>query len=256
VLYQFTGGTDDAHPFAEVVFDKAGNLYGTTNFTVYELTPSQGGWTYSLLHSFTGGNDGEGAAAGLIFDNTGNLYGETCCGGQYGQGVVFQLTPQGSGWQENVLYSFQGSNDGGGPYTGGLIFDGSGNLYGATTAAGSGGGGTAFELVPSNGSWTYILLYSFTGLGGPWGSLVMDTAGNLYGTTYADGAHQYGSVFKLTPSNGNWVYTPLYDFKGGTDGKWPQSNVVFDANGNLYGTASAGGTGCAHGCGVVWEITP
>jgi uncharacterized repeat protein (TIGR03803 family) len=176
-------------------------------------------------------------------------------------GTVFQLTLSMSGWTENVLYSFQGGSDGSLP-DGGLLFDQSGNLYGTTSDYGSGGGGTAFELTPSNGSWTLNAVYGFSGTSGngcgPKGALLMDGAGSLYGTTYCDGANNAGSVFKLTYSGGSWTYTSLYDFIGGSDGGYPISNVVSDANGNLYGTTSAGGTGsaCSGGCGVVWEITP
>ena len=166
------------------------------------------------------------------------------------------MTPSGSGWIENVIYNFRDGTDGGYPYAG-LIVDQSGNLYGTTTDAGTGGGGTVFELSPSGGGWTYSVLYSIAGpFGyqcGPAWALVMDVGGNLYGTTQCDGASGRGNVFKLTPSNGSWTYTSLYDFTGGSDGWLPLSSVVFDANGNLYGTAAAGG---ADDKGVVWEITP
>jgi uncharacterized repeat protein (TIGR03803 family) len=201
------------------LFDQAGNLYGTTAHggadgygTVYQLTPSGSGWTESVLFSFDG--NGAGPTAGLVFDNVGNLYGTTWGSAGGGYGTVYQLTPSGSGWTESVLFSFggpprqvptagrvfdnlgicEGGNDGCFPYAG-LIFDPSGNLYGATTyGPGSGGGGTAFELTPSGGSWTFSVVYSFTGSGGggPAGNLVMDGAGNLYGTTGGDGAYGYG----------------------------------------------------------------
>jgi uncharacterized repeat protein (TIGR03803 family) len=273
VLYRFSGYSDGASPAgADLAFDQAGDIYGTTqsgangsNYgIVYELTPSYGNWTQSVLYAFMGGNDGSSPYSGVIFDNAGNLYGTTegggvnGCAAMPGCGTVFQLVPSGSGWTENILYKFTGANDGGYPLAG-LIFDQSGNLYGANSYGGAGGGGTVFELTPSGGRWTYKLLYSFTGgtRCGPWGTLVMDTSGNLYGTTYCDGANGAGSVFKLTPSGGTWTYTSLHDFTYGSDGGFPISNVVFDANGNLYGTASGGGTGCNNfGCGVVWEITP
>ena len=252
----------------DLIFDQAGNLYGTTlggglnsYGTAYKLAPSDGGWTGSILHSFTGGINGDGALpdAGLIFDRVGNLYGTTYGGGSgncfpTGCGTVYQLTPSGSGWTENVLYNFQNGGDGDYP-TAGLIFDPSGNLYGSTSNGGSGGGGTVFKLTLSGGSWTYSLVYSFTGsvddTCGPWGTLVMDGAGNLYGTTYCDGANGAGNIFKLTPEGGGWTYTSLHDF-GGSDGIYPYCSVVFDASGNLYGTTPFGG---AYGHGVVWEIT-
>jgi uncharacterized repeat protein (TIGR03803 family) len=267
-LYSFLG-TDGSQPaFGDPIFDQAGNSYGTTEEggeegvgVVYELTPSGGGWTESVLHSFGGSGDGAYPQNGLIFDGAGNLYGTTFAGGAR-CGIVFQLVPSDGNWTENVLYTFQNGADGCLAHTG-LIFDRSGNLYGATGYGGAGGGGTVFELSPSGGGWVYSLLYSFTGMltndgCGPVGTLVMDTAGNLYGTTLCDGAYNLGSVFKLTRSSGGWIYTSLHDFIGGSDGGDPYSNVVFDAEGNLYGTAGAGGTSsqCTGGCGTIWEIAP
>ena len=161
------------------------------------------------------------------------------------------MTPSGSGWIENTLYTFHNLSDGAFPQSG-LIFDQSGNLYGTTSAWATCTGGTVFKLVPSIGDWTLTTLHSFTGCVGPEASLVMDAAGDLYGTTFSDGAYG-GNVFKLTFYNGGWTYTSLHDFTGGSDGGVPLSNVIFDANGNLYGTASRGG---AYGYGVVWQITP
>ena len=132
--------------------------------------------------------------------------------------------------------------------------DPSGNLYGTTAGGGSGGGGTVFELAPADGGWSFQTLYSLGGLGGPAGKLVMDAIGNLYGTTLQGGPYQQGSVFKLSLSNGGWTYTSLHDFTGGTDGGYPNGSLIFDANGNLYGTAQSGGT--YNGGGVVFEITP
>jgi uncharacterized repeat protein (TIGR03803 family) len=158
------------------------------------------------------------------------------------------LTRSGSGWTETVLYSFQNGSDGANPAAG-LTID-NGNLYGATTTTGgSGGGGTVFGS--PNGPSDPI--YSFSGGGGPATSLVADASGNLYGTTVKDGAYGAGNVFKLTPSGGGWTYTDLYDFTGGSDGGNPFGSLALDANGNLYGTAEAGG---ANGDGVVFEITP
>jgi uncharacterized repeat protein (TIGR03803 family) len=171
VLYRFLGGTDGAQPQGgDLLFDQAGNIYGTTqgggsenNGTVYELTPSGGGWTESILYRFTGGNDGGGPLSGLISDGAGNLYGTTVGGGAYGWGTVYELTPSSSGWLIYVLYSFTGGSDGEAAI-GGVIFDASGNLYGTTNGGGAGGCpngcGTLFELSPSiYGGWTYSLLY-------------------------------------------------------------------------------------------------
>jgi uncharacterized repeat protein (TIGR03803 family) len=162
------------------------------------------------------------------------------------------LTPDGGGgWSERILYTFTGSTDGKEPVTG-LVFDHSGNLYGSTIFGGSGQGGTIFKMTPSGGSWTYEVIYSVRGIAGPYGTLMMDAQGNLYGTTFQDGSHLYGSAFKLTPSQGSWTYTSLHDFTNGVDGGYPLSSLVFDTAGNLYGTAALGG---AHGLGVIVQMT-
>lgn len=193
----------------------------------------------------------------MIFDNAGNLYGTAASGGPGGEGIIFELL-YSTGWTETTLYSFSflGANNGGFPYAG-LISDLSGNLYGAASLGGMGGGGMVFKMTPSSGSWTLSTIYTFTGQWGPVRSLTMDGAGNLYGTTREDGA--YGNVFKLTPSGDGWTYTSLHDFTGGGDGGFPSSSVTFDANGNLYGTTYRGGatgSNCDNQCGVIWEITP
>jgi uncharacterized repeat protein (TIGR03803 family) len=259
ILYSFAGGSDGDRPSGDLIFDQAGNIYGTTSFggstfngTTFELTPSGSGFTEDVLYSFTGGNDGAEPVAGVISDAAGNLYGTAGAGGALGFGTVFELTGSGSSRTEQTLYSFQDASDGAIP-NGGLIFDASGNLYGTTSSGGAGGGGTVFKLTPSAGSFTFSLLFSFTGGGGPAASLTMDAAGNIYGTTTNDGAFGQGSVFKLTPSGGGFTLTSLHDFTGGVDGGRPFSNVVFDAAGNLYGTTSQGG---ANSAGVVFEITP
>lgn len=270
ILHAFAG-SDGNGPVGDLVFDVAGNLYGATlqggeqyndKGVVYELTPSDGGWMERVLYNFplyTLHNP----RAGVTLDKAGNLYGTVEESGfQGGYGAVFQLTPSGSSWSENTLYVFQGGSDGATPYTG-LIFDDAGNLFGATTTSGANGGGTVFELMSSNGGWAFSVLYGFAGvccfLDGPQANLAMDEAGNLYGTTFADGAYGLGNVFKLSPGPSGWSYTSLHDFTGLPDGANPKSNVVFDANGNLYGTTSAGGGRtdiCDGGCGTIWRITP
>ncbi len=269
ILYRFTGGSDGDAPVGTVVFDSAGNLYGTTEAggasscfsgvgcgVVFKLTRSGSSWTETVLHTFLDSPDGSNPGGALVFDQAGNLYGTTANGGTGSSGTVFQLTPSGSGWTENVIYE--------GGASGGVIIDNAGNLYGDTAFAPT-GDGTVFELTPSGGQWTYTLLYSLTsgisGIAGPFGPPAMDTSGNLYGMTveggdtYGAGPCEYGcgTVFKLTPSAGTWVYSLIYDFTGGTDGANPTDGLILDRNGNLYGTASAAG---ARGQGTVFEITP
>jgi len=202
------------------------------------------------------GNDGFVPYGGVVADNNGNLYGTTIAGGSFNVGTIYQLTPSGSGWTEHVLYSFTGGNDGETPI-GNLIVDAAGNLYGTASEGGINGGGTVFELSPSNGGWAFNLLYGFSGnpngSAGPWGGLTWDAAGNLYGTTGYDGVLGQGTVFELQPVNGSWNYFELYDFQGSTsDGGHPYGNVTVDSEGNLYGTASSAG---AYGHGVVWKIS-
>ncbi len=262
LIHNFTG-PDGIGPVGAVLFDSSGNLFGATTSggfrnggAIYELQPMDGSWTVRVLYSSYGYPRG-----GLILDDSGNLYGPAFTAGN-GYGSVYQMVPSGSTWITSDIYDFTYRSDGGYPWAS-LILDGSGNFYGSTCTGGSGNGGTVFELSPSGGKWTFTTLHSFESpengafVVGPVGSLVMDNAGALYGTTLADGTHGYGSVFKLTPGGSGWAFTSLHDFTGGSDGGYPYSNLVFDANGNLYGTASVGGAGsCTNGCGVLFEITP
>jgi uncharacterized repeat protein (TIGR03803 family) len=261
VLYSF-GTYDGSDPYyGDLVFDHMGNLYGATmnggaylQGAVYELSPAGGTWTEQVVYSFAG-PDGAAPVNGPVIDQSGHLYGTTSSGGSGGFGAIYQLSRSGSIWTESVLHSFQSLSDGLTPSTGAFL-DPSGNLFGATQAGGVGGGGTVFELTPlGNGNWNLRTLYGFSGssLGSSYRTLVMDRAGNLYGTASGDGMKQHGSVFKLTWSNGAWSYTSLHDFTGGTDGGTPFGTLAFDATGNIYGTASTGG---AYGNGVLFEITP
>jgi hypothetical protein len=263
-LYAFTGTDGDGYwpGYGGVVFDNACNLYDTTidggkhgDGIVYELTPSGPPWTETVLYPFAGSPDGCHPYASLVFDPAGNLYGTTYQCGSNAYGTVYQLTPGGNNWIEGILYAFEdgGGNppDGANPY-GGLIFDASGNAYGTTSRGGS-GGGTVFEFTLSNGNWMFTTIYDLPGTNaGPYSGLVMDAAGNLYGTTNSGGPYRSGTVFELTASNGSWIYTELYDFTGGMDGANPYGSLVLDAAGNLYGTTSLGG----NGYGTVFEVTP
>jgi uncharacterized repeat protein (TIGR03803 family) len=266
VLYQFTDGSDGASPGnGDLLFDNAGNIYGTTfsggdlqacgGFgcgVVYKLTPNGGGWTQSVIHAFTGGSDGATPYSGLTPDSDGNFYATTVEGGAHGYGTVYKLSPTGSGWTKTVLYDFQNSTDGKWP-VGGLVIDVTGNLFGAAEVGGSGGGGTVYKLANPNGQWIFSIVYSFSGHAGPYSKLTMDAAGDLYGSTYGDGSAGVGMVFKLTRSGSGWIFGLLHDFTGGSDGMSPLGGVALDASGRVYGTAQMGG---AYGQGVVFQITP
>ncbi len=264
ILHSFGNGNDGQMPFGNLVFDSSGNLYGTTSAggangmgTVFELSPNG---AETVLYSFGSGGDGQNPYAGLIFDTSGNLYGTTLNGGTYGGGTAFELSPNGAGgWTETVLYSFGNGNDGRNPYAG-LIFDSAGNLYGTTSAGGTSGKGTAFELSPnaaSNGCCREILVYTFgTGTDGasPYAGLVFDTSGNLYGTTANGGTYSGGTAFELSPSGGGgFTETGLYSFGNGTDGANPYAGLVLDSSGNLYGTTKNGGL---YAGGTVFELLP
>jgi uncharacterized repeat protein (TIGR03803 family) len=252
-----------AYLSGEVTFDTAGNLYSTVGNGgqyeggyVFELTPSNGYWTESTLYSFLQHpEDGAAPRAGVVFDQAGNLYGTTNNGGAFNAGTAFELSPNGSGWTETLRHAFDNS-DGNGPMAP-LVFDHQGNLYGTTFDLGPNGGGTIFELSPNGGGWTFSLPWAFSDQGSG-GSLLVapvsfDSDGNMYGTTFGTGCCGVGTIFKLSPGEGGWTETVLYNFLQGTDGYIPYSNVVFDASGNAYGTASSGG---AHNAGVIWEVTP
>ncbi|HWW15026.1 MAG TPA: choice-of-anchor tandem repeat GloVer-containing protein [Candidatus Dormibacteraeota bacterium] len=275
VLHHFGSAKDGSNPVGGLIFDAAGNLYGTAQFggtygggTAFELHPNaNGGWTERVLHNFGSGTDGVQSAAGLIFDAAGNLYGTTWVGGAYGAGVVFELTPTaGGGWAEKVLHNFGSGTDGANAQAR-LIFDSASNLYSTTSFGGTSSSGTVFELTPNaGGSWTETVIHNFgNGTDGVFpisGSLIFDAAGNLYGTTSQGGLYDYGIfdgggiLFELTPNAGGaWTETVLHNFGNGTDGALPLSGVIFDAAGNIYGTASAGGP-YGDNAGNVFEVRP
>src|SRR5271166_5141925 len=224
-LYDFRGGSDGKSPDSRVVFGPDGSLYGTTTYgggyqvgVVFKLQPSASAcktalcpWTETVLYSFTGQSDGGVPEGDLVFDQAGNIYGTTFAGGQgdcvplyTGCGAVYELTPNGSGWTENVLHNFAAGSDGASPESG-LTFDSSGDLYGVTAFGGSHTYGTAFELQAMNDGFSYSILYNF-GLESetPVPTLTLDSAGNLYGTAQSGGTGNVGAVFELTPSGGSW----------------------------------------------------
>jgi uncharacterized repeat protein (TIGR03803 family) len=269
VLYNFSTIDNRAHfPDAPLIFDSAGNLYGTTQVggaydygVVFELMPVDGRWTFEVLYSFGNGTDGTAALGTLTFDSSGSLYGTTAQGGAHNAGTVFKLTPQtGGSWDETILHSFdQNGADGSAPEAG-VILDASGDIYGTTTAGGSYNLGTVFKLSPASGDiWDESILQSFgSGADGssPFaGTLIFDTAGNLYGTTLWGGAYQNGSVFELLPaSGGSWTEKIIFNFNPNSkEGFQPDWGVISDNAGNLYGTLSFGG---AYQEGVVFELSP
>jgi uncharacterized repeat protein (TIGR03803 family) len=261
LLHSFGSGNDGQNPTAGLIADSAGNLYGTTSGggtnhkgTVFALSPNG---TETILHNFGSGNDGQTPLGSLIFDSFGNLYGTTSAGGTYGNGMVFELSPNGT---ETVLYSFGNTPDGLNPEAG-LVFDGSGNLYGTTVNGGTFGGGTVFELSPNGaGGWTETGSYSFGGTPSdglnPYSGLVFDSSSNLYGTTANGGLYGGGTAFEIihnSPGIGCCRENPVYSFGNGNDGKNPFSGLIFDASGNLYGTTANGGTNAK---GTAFELSP
>ena len=271
VLHSFNG-KDGFSPAAGLVFDSAGNLYGTTPEggphncgTIFELTPNQDGrWKEKVLHSFDE-KDGNNATSALIFDSLGNLYGTASTGGvsdcENGCGLVFELTLNEDGsWKESVLHFFDRNGKDGYLPESGLIFDSSGNLYGTTAGGGINNSGIVFELSRhGNGNWKEAVLHSFSlnGKDGdqPYAGLIFDSAGNLYGTTVGGGTHDFGTVFKLTPKrDGSWKESVLHSFDlNGKDGFQPYASVIFDSVGNLYSTTRSGG---AYSRGTVFRLTP
>jgi uncharacterized repeat protein (TIGR03803 family) len=264
-LYNFTGGSDGASPGAGLVFDGAGNLYGTTVYggqvpkskctsdggcgTIFKLAPTGTGWTEFVVQRF-GGSDGSQPFAALTFDANGILCGTTYAGGAYGLGTAFG---------EGSRHSFNATAKAGSYLLGSLVSDSGSNLYGATYNSPAPGQGAVFKLRPAAGGPSFIttVLHTFTGSDGsqPAAGLIFDGAGNLYGTTTAGGASSgfAGTVFKLTLSGTHWTETVLYSFTGGKDGAQPYAGVILDQAGNLYGTTLMGG---AHGAGVVFEVIP
>jgi uncharacterized repeat protein (TIGR03803 family) len=281
-LYTFTDGKDGAFPAGRVVFGPNGTLYGmtqvaagyTTYGTVFNLKPpatcgtSFCPWKITTLYTFKGAPDCDAQTSSygdLAFDTKGNIYGATWKGGAKNEGCVFKLTPNTTGgYTEKVIYSFGAtSTDGQNPFTG-VTLDKAGNLYGTTSYGGYHAGtncsyfgcGTVYELVASSTGYTEKLLYAFKGVGDgmyPFGSVIFDSSGNLYGSTEDGGFSGAGAAFKLTPeANGTWSYgTPLYEFSATGTFCGPYGNLALDAADNLYGT-----TYCSGGYGNVFKLTP
>jgi len=301
LLYSFQGVTDGDGPGGPLVFDQAGNIFGTTQGggsnpgcpncgTVFELSPptSEGGvWKETVIHRFAGSSTPDGASpnGGLVFDRNGNLYGTTFIDGGLQLGIVFELSPptvSGGTWKETVIHRFTSFPDGAYPSSS-LIID-NGALYGMTNGGGvdcysdTYGCGIVYNLAPpatAGDAWSEEVLYRFGQFGlhpgdgtNPEGGLIFDTLGNLYGTTVNDGSTQCvssyaqcGTAFQLSPpirGLGPWTETTLWKFAGGSDGTFPQTALVMDGQGALYGTTPAGGSGCVggDGCGIVFKLVP
>jgi len=243
-------------PVAGLAVDKAGNLYGTTTTTTFELSPAPfgpNGWSFQVIYD--SGSDG------LLLDTAGNLYG-AWGPGKYGKGDVFELSPGSKGWTETYLYSFCPTSclDGDEP-TSPLTWDASGNLYGATEGGGKGNLGVVFQLEHTSSGWKEHVLHNFptspTDGYDPDGGLTLDQKGNVYGTASQGGSKGNGTVFQLTRgADGRWKETILYNFPHAfNNGGGADAGVIFDRAGNLYGTTPGGGDPNCQ-CGVVFKMTP
>ncbi len=257
VLHKFSDGNDGGYPNADLIQDELGNLYGTTPMggaggagVVFELAPNG---TETVMHAFTGGNDGGGPRAGVIRDRKSNLYGTAaggCCG------IVYRLSKDGT---DTVLYSFAGGTDGDGPgHSDRLIRDKAGNLYGTTVAGGVYGEGTVFRI---SADGTETVLHSFGGGSDgkiPEAGVVKDNAGSLYGTTYMGGGtgcgNGCGTVFKLAPDGTETVLYSFCSLANCSDGGFPETNLILDKSGNLYGTTESGLYG--NDKGAVFKLAP
>jgi uncharacterized repeat protein (TIGR03803 family) len=291
LLYTLNGGGSEGVSIEGIALDAEGNIYGATELggdmsceqegcgTVFELkrpTKNGGKWRLSVLYTFTGSSTGGEPVAGVTLDQKGNLFGTTYLGGTFGYGIVYELTPparKGRPWAESVLYSFDPTGNNGNTPASLLIFDSSGNIYGTTPGGGDPncqagiGCGVVYELSPparKRGAWSYATLYAFQGGNDgitPWGSMVFDTAGNLYGTTQTGGGKaSAGTVYRLTPPGGGggaWTESVLHGFTGSDgDGAVPDG-LTWGKWNDLYGVTVEGGVGvCQLGCGTAFEIQP
>jgi len=268
VLYEFAGGSDGAYPSGSVIFDSVGNLYGTLDGNgsvdvagVFELRPHSRGWDNTILYS-------DNAGPGVVLDKLGNLYGEIGRGNYFHIGAIGELSFGSDGWNYTDLANFNPTVGYSPPAP--PIWDGRGNLFGTTTDGGisqpacwtSFGCGVIFEMTPNgDGTWTYHVLHRFasypTDGQTPYGGLVMDASGNFYGTTEFGGRKTNGTVFKLAFANGHWKKTVVWDFPNWHEGALPNSTLVMDKAGNLYGIGGGGNQGCGpYTCGVVFKLTP
>jgi len=291
VLWSFGKGHDGKMPDAGLVMDASGALYGTTFNggayhqvgvcatsgptgcgTVFKLTPSGTGYHESLVWSFGNNEDGFNPEADLLVDSSGAIYGTTVNGGAYGYGTVFRLTQSGSKYTEQILWSLGSGQDAKNPQ-GGLLPGAGGTLFGTTVRGGTGmtagctGCGSVFELMPKGSLYTERVLFSFCtaidrrrmapNLGCadgalPYGTLISDPSGALYGTTSYGGTGGYGTVFKLTPAGSGYTESVLWSFNYFTDGNSPQAGLTAQGSA-FYGTTQLAGK---YGYGTVFRVIP
>lgn len=289
ILHNFGGGADQQGPLAGLTADGHGNFYGTTygrRFqdgsgygTVFKLTQHNGGWIFATVYAFQGSsaNDGAGPEGRVTFGSDGALYGTTEAGGTgncsdpyySGCGTVFKLQPSASNcgtlncaWLETVLYRFGGNNDGGSPY-GDVVFDEAHNLYGTTSAGGAYGYGTVYQLTATAGGWTKTSLHDFQNGadgGNPYSGVTLDEDGRLYGTAYQGGGSSIhcdppdgcGTVYMLSHSASGWTFETIHAFSDADQAENPFGGVIFDSEGNLYGTTVFVG----NGGGAAFQLTP
>jgi uncharacterized repeat protein (TIGR03803 family) len=250
VLHSFTLGSDGAYPvFSPVVFDSAGNLYGTTEDggagygVVFELSPFEKSWAEKAIYTFKNSGDGGSPQSGVTVDASGNLFGVTPSGGPGNSATVFELSPSGSTWTEQVIYTFDNSDI---IAPSGLAIDSRGNIFGAANL-------TVFELSPDGtGGWNPTTLHVFPDQGlGIEGTPVLDNTGSLYGTIMyeqSNGVLGQGEVYRLREEDGRWELLTLHTWAAG-DG--PYAGVTLDAAGHIYGTTTGGGS---NGLGTVFEL--
>ncbi len=259
VVYSFSTITQPV----SLAMDSNGNFFGAAlgggngDGVIWELQNDGGGnYGFKIIHAFSG-TDGASPLGALVIAPRA-IYGTTFAGGTNGNGTVYELVPTRSGaYGIEIIHAFTGAPDGANP-SGGVALLNANTLVGTTAAGGANNVGAAFSIALSGSTFTYTLVTNFTtkkkGLTTPESALIADTAGNLYGTAFAGGAHAKGGVFKLTPANGAYTLTNLYSFKGGKkDGEAPGGAVVRDANGNLWGMTMNGGTA---NDGVIYELVP
>jgi uncharacterized repeat protein (TIGR03803 family) len=269
VLHSFKRGTGDGnYPRTPLATDMSGNLFGTTFEggsgeggdacsyggcgTIFELSPSKTGWKEKVLYNFcslSGCTDGNSPSSGLIWDGTSSFYGTTQSGGTYYGGTVFRISNSSGVWVLQTIYSF--------PYAdspeNGVVRDSSGNLYGTTRSGGINDAAIVYELSPNDASWTFTTICPLVHDSSPPSGLIIDSAGNLYGTVPTGGAFGYGEVYELTYTNSSWVYNVLYSFTDSEDGWALIGPVTLDQSGNLYGTTQYGGSSDQ---GTVFKLTP